>query len=368
MLRLRFRPESRALHLLALLLVGGCAERELPTVQATSETPRLAIAEDVEIVEGTITAGGSHSCGISVTGVAYCWGSNARGPLGDGTRINRLAPVAVQMPPGVQFVAISAGAHHTVALSTTGAAYTWGGLIGDGETRRQLVPVPVRMPSGVSFVAIAAGDYHTVALSATGAAYAWGSNGSGELGDGTGTNSLDPVAVQMLQGVSFARVGAGSFSVALSTEGAAYAWGYNGYGQLGDGTDVDRGTPVAVLMPPGVRFSAISAGAIHTVALATSGAAYAWGNGAYGKLGNGSLSNAYAPVPVQMPGGVSFAALDAGGQHSMAISTAGAAYGGTTTPAWWATAPPAAASLRRRRRVGSSSSKRPPARSASGAT
>ncbi|CAN5766853.1 hypothetical protein BH23GEM7_BH23GEM7_34230 [soil metagenome] len=200
MLRLRFRPESRALHLLALLHVGGCAERELPTVQATSETPRLAIAEDVEIVEGTITAGGSHSCGISVTGVAYCWGSNARGPLGDGTRINRLAPVAVQMPPGVQFVAISAGAHHTVALSTSGAAYAWGngayGKLGNGSLSNAYTPVPVQMPGGVSFAALDAGGQHSMAISTAGAAYGWGNNYSGVVGDGTTSGRFAPTPTQ----------------------------------------------------------------------------------------------------------------------------------------------------------------------------
>jgi hypothetical protein len=216
------------------------------TVRATSGGAPPILTE-------TITAGNTHSCGLDESGNAHCWGNNSNGRLGDGTTTNRPTPVAVQMPLGVSFVSISGGGSHTVALSTTGAAYAWGnngnGRVGDGTTTNRPTPVAVQMPEGVSFASIDAGGFFTVALSTTGAAYAWGENGYyGQLGDGTMADRLMPVAVQMPEGASFAAIKGGQFhSVALSTTGAAYAWGSNGSGQLGDGTYTERHSPVTVV-------------------------------------------------------------------------------------------------------------------------
>jgi alpha-tubulin suppressor-like RCC1 family protein len=280
----------------------------------------------------TITAGSSFSCGLSVAGDAYCWGSNYLGTLGSGggPLESRTTPVAVRMPEGVRFTAISAQEHHTLALSSTGKAYAWGwngsGQLGDGSTTSRPTPVLVHMPEGVSLTAISAGGYHSMALASTGVVYTWGSNDSGQLGDGTLAYRLTPAAVSAPPGVSFAAVAAGyGFSVALSSTGAAYAWGSNSSGQLGDGTLTRRTTPVAVRMPTGVTFTSISA-SVHTLALTSTGAAYAWGYNYYGQLGTGTDATGLVPVAVRMPEGVSLATARAGFYHSVALSTTGTVY------------------------------------------
>jgi alpha-tubulin suppressor-like RCC1 family protein len=278
-------------------------------------------AAGLDLIPATITAGGSHTCGLDLSGEAYCWGNNWHGQLGDGSTTGSHTPVAVVMPTGASFAAISAGEAHTAALTTTGIAYAWGsnyeGLLGTGTpVANSSTPVAVLMPPGESFAAIDAGDFHTVALTAKGAAYGWGFNWDGQLGDGTTTDSGTPVAVVMPAGESFIAISAGrEHSVALTGTGTAYAWGANWDGQLGDGTTTESSTPVAVSMPAGESFAAISAGWEHTVALTANGAAYAWGS-----------DNTSTPVAVAMPTGVSFAAISGGARYTVALTSTGIAY------------------------------------------
>ncbi|MFN5677972.1 MAG: RCC1 domain-containing protein, partial [Roseiflexaceae bacterium] len=249
-----------------------------------------------------ISAGGSHTCALTSLGAAYCWGWNTNGQLGDGTTTDRSAPVAVSMPTGVTFTQIDAGQAYTCALTSAGIAYCWGknsvGQLGDGTTTDRSIPMAVSMPAGVTFASISAGYTHTCALTSAGAAYCWGANGFGQLGDGTTTDSSTPVAVSMPSSVTFTSITAGKeYTCALTSAGAAYCWGKNNFGQLGDGTYTDkRSTPVAVSMPAGVTFASISVGYEHTCALTSAGAAYCWGANGFGQLGDGTTTDRNTPV------------------------------------------------------------------------
>ena len=123
--------------------------------------------------------------------------------------------------------------------------------------------------------AISAGVFNTVALKNDGTVWAWGLNSSGQLGDGTTTDSYTPVQVSGLTGVRAISAGFVSHAVALKNDGTVWAWGSNGYGQLGDGTTTDSYTPVQVSDLTGI--TAISAGESHTVALKNDGTVWAWG-------------------------------------------------------------------------------------------
>ena len=276
-----------------------------------------------------ISAGPSHSVALDAAGRAWAWGANNDGDLGNGTGGGTSSiPIAVSMPAGLAFKAISAGYAHSVALDTNGNAWAWGsdtrGQLGNGPGPwSSSTPVAVTMPAGITFTAIAAGEQHNMALDAAGHAWGWGDNSVGLLGDGTSTDQMSPVAVQMPPGVTFNAIDAGGFfTVAPDPSGHAWAWGDNYSGQLGNGTTQDTSHPVAVSMPPGVSFTAIVNGGDHTLALDGAGNGWTWGTGAYGQRGDGSSVNSSVPGAVSMPSGVSFIAISAGMFHDLALTVA----------------------------------------------
>src|SRR2546422_53654 len=263
----------------------------------------------VTLTFAAVTASGLHTCGLTiVTGAAYCWGANGSGQLGDGTMTNRSSPVLVQAPAGVSFAAVTGGDLHTGGLATglSAAAYCWGGngsgQLGDGTMTSRSSPVLVQAPAGVSFAAVTGGAAHTCGLTTglSAAAYCWGGNGSGQLGDGTMTSRSSPVLVQAAAGVSFAAVAAGAVPASgVTAAGAAYCWGANGSGQLGDGTNTtNRLTPVLVQAPAGVSFAAVTAGAVHTCGVTAAGTAFCWGRNVEGQLGDGTTTDRLTPVRV----------------------------------------------------------------------
>jgi len=202
-----------------------------------------------------------------------------------------------------------------LTVNSPGSGYTLTATSGVlGAARSQLFdigPKPIAR-------ALAAGFYHTCAVSVAGAAYCWGFNSFGPLGDGTTTLRTTPVAVS--GGLLFQSISAGIYhTCGLTASGAAYCWGNNASGQLGDGTTSNRTSPVAV--SGGLVFQAISAGDDHTCGLTASGAAYCWGSG---YLGDGAGSHGTTPVAVS--GELVFRAISAGWDHTCGLTTAGTAY------------------------------------------
>src|SRR5207237_1405942 len=133
-------------------------------------------------------------------GPGWAWGWNAFGQLGNGTYTDSSTPVAVSMPSGVTFSAVAGGLDCSLALDSSGHAWDWGSINGSSN------PVAVSMPTGVTFTAIAAGGYHSLALDSSGHAWAWGYNSSGQLGNGTTSSSSTPVPVIMPIGVTFTAI------------------------------------------------------------------------------------------------------------------------------------------------------------------
>jgi alpha-tubulin suppressor-like RCC1 family protein len=143
-----------------------------------------------------VDAGTLHTCGLTPGNRAYCWGDNEFGLLGDGTTTNRLTPVAVA--GGLQFLQVSTGENfHTCGVATGNRAYCWGtnftGQLGDGTTTRRLTPVAVA--GRLRFREVSAGPNHTCGVATGNVAYCWGLNDFGQLGDGTRNPHLTPVAV-----------------------------------------------------------------------------------------------------------------------------------------------------------------------------
>ena len=271
-----------------------------------------------------VSASYAHTCALTSGGAVRCWGQNAYGQLGDGTTTNRSAPVAVSgLGSGV--VAIATGSWHTCALTSGGAVLCWGintfGQLGDGTTTTRFVPVAVSgLGSGV--VAVAAGPGHTCAITSGGALQCWGLNAYGQLGDGTTTNRSTAVTVSGL-GSGVVTVGTGGYSsCAVTGGGAVQCWGYNAFGQLGDGTTTQRLTPVAV-SGLGTGVVAVTVGDEHACALTSGGAVQCWGWNGMGQLGDGTTTDRWTPVPVS--GLLSGAnTVGAGAFHTCAVTSGGA--------------------------------------------
>jgi alpha-tubulin suppressor-like RCC1 family protein len=197
-----------------------------------------------------LSAGWNHSCALDTVGHAYCWGQNNFGQLGDGTNIIRAVPTAVG--GDLLFRAIAAGGSHTCALTTDDQTYCWGrnsaGQLGIDDNQPHTLPAHVGGPP-TPFTTITAGGVHSCALTSAGDAYCWGRNSYGQVGDGTTLDRNTPVKV--VGGLSFATIQAnGAHTCAtLSNGGTAYCWGNNSDGQVGDGTTVDRPEPVAAGAP-----------------------------------------------------------------------------------------------------------------------
>ena len=281
---------------------------------------------DVSGLSGGVTAvaGGTfHTCALMSGGAVKCWGVNTTGQLGNGTTsFGSSVPVdVVGLSSGV--VAIATGSI-SCALTSAGAVKCWGGgLLGTGTTTQSSVPVDVvGLSSGV--VAIAAGGSDVCALTSGGAVKCWGNNVSGQLGNGTTLNSPVPVDVLGLSsGVTAIAVG-GIHSCALMSGGAVKCWGYNVFGQLGNGTTtLSSSVPVDVVgLSSGVTAIAAGNGGFHTCALISGGAVKCWGQNGTGQLGNGTTTDSSVPVDVfGLASGVT--AIATGTAHSCALTSAG---------------------------------------------
>ena len=275
-----------------------------------------------------VAAGGFHTCTV-VNGGVQCRGRNFSGELGDGTTIDKYMFVNVSgLTSGV--AAVAAGFLHTCALTTTGGVKCWGrnnfGQLGDGTTTDSTTPVDVSgLTTGVD--AVATGGRYTCARTTTGGVQCWGANSSGQLGDGTTTDSSTPVDVcadatcnTALSGVTAVAAG-GPNTCALTTTGGLKCWGRNNFGQLGDGTTTDSPTPADVSgLTSGV--TAVPVGLFHTCAVTTTGGAKCWGRNDFGQLGDGTTTDSTIPVDVSgLTTGVD--AASAGGLHACALTTTG---------------------------------------------
>jgi alpha-tubulin suppressor-like RCC1 family protein len=294
------------------------------TISATSNEHSATQTLTVSALSFTgLAAGNDHTCGLTAFGAAYCWGSNTAGGVGDGSGTNRLT--AVPVAGSHVYTAIASGYDDSCGRTSAGVAYCWGsnsyGQLGDGTQTNRLSPVTVSSAPVFASVSIGSSSFHTCGLTALGAGYCWGYNLYGELGNASNTNSSSPVAVT--GEIAFAKLTVGfGHTCGLTSAGAAYCWGDNVNGQLGDHTTTNRSSPV--LVEGELVFASLTAGEYHTCGLTTAGAAYCWGYNAYGNLGNGGVTESH--VPVAVAGTYAFLSLSAGAHHTCGLVAGGVAY------------------------------------------
>jgi len=283
-----------------------------------------------------VSGGQNHAVGITTTGLLYAWGYNGYGQLG----INTISvpamssPVLVSGPAGASWSVVSAGAQHTLGVTTTGLLYGWGnnnsGQVGINSLSGISSPVLVSGPAATSWSAVAAGASFSLALTSAKLLYGWGQNTSGQVGIGTLTTVSSPVAaVGPSAAQSWKQIAATPDSyttLAIKSDGTLWAWGYNGSGQLGNLSTTTVLSPVLVSGPAGASWSIVAAGTNHSLGITTTGQLYGWGFNAAGQLGNLSTTNVSSPVLVSGPAGASWSTISGGESHSVGITTAGRLY------------------------------------------
>jgi alpha-tubulin suppressor-like RCC1 family protein len=264
--------------------------------------------------QATIGAGSGHALAATAAGVAWAWGRNIAGEVGDGTTTPRLTAVPVLNVSDV--TKVGGGDSHSVALTGAGEVWTWGrnaeGELGDGTTTNRSTPAKVSGLSSV--VALETGGYHTIAVRADGTVWAVGRNDEGEL------------AVSSLTSVRAAAAGT-FYTVVLKNDGTVWGSGQNWSGQLGyEPISGAQTTPVQVGAWAGVPITgvaSISATGQHVIAMKSDGTVWGWGYNWSGQLGNGQGTVNSQSTPVQASGLTSMTAVAAGGNHSLALKSDG---------------------------------------------
>jgi len=313
----------------------------------TGATSQQFAITAIPLVFANVSAGDRHTCGVTTTAEAFCWGSDFYGQLGNGPGeilpgADSTSPVAVVnytgLPP-LTFATASASFGHTCGITTDGGAYGWGygpnGAGYSGPTPHPQGPAYAPSKPPLTFATLSAGGFdansgirtHTCGVTTAGAAYCYGANSLGQLGNGSTTDAMYATAVA--GGLTFATVSAGggssgsaAYTCGLTTAGAAYCWGDNSSGQLGDATTTGRTSPVAI--GGGLTFAAVSAGGDHTCGVTGMGAGYCWGGNSSGQLGDGTTTGETSPVKVSR--GLSFTALSGGDSHTCGITTGGGVF------------------------------------------
>ncbi len=288
------------------------------------------VCEDATQIE----AGNAATCARLETGRLACWGRNFNGELGIGSTTDQDTPIFLALE-NVEQVAL--GAEHTCARLADGTARCWGrngdGRLGNGSRAPSLDPVVVRGPAGLSELTgitdIACGDLHSCAVIDTGRVRCWGGNVVGQLGDGTMADRVDSAVVSDLLDASAITAGESHTCAIHGSDDRVSCWGNGFRGQLGQGSDDDSSTPVAVLGVGGAGLlrgvAEISAGVTHTCALLDSGLVACWGHNVVGQLGTGSMTGTTSPVLVASVSDVT--AIGLGNVHSCAIADESVCWG-----------------------------------------
>jgi alpha-tubulin suppressor-like RCC1 family protein len=274
-----------------------------------------------------------HVVAVLSTGKVVAWGRNDHGQLGDNDPGlgAKSRPVAVDLPGNVKFKAACAGFDFSMALSATGQVWAWGdnqhGQLGNGITEfDHPVPGPVKLPAGTRVTAISCGFGHTLALTSAGRVLAWGEGSGGELGSAIPRRlSRVPLPANLPARVRIRSVfAAAGTSMALSTTGQVWTWGFNDQGQLGNGSTVDhRRRPGLVRLPARTTVRQITGGADYDLALTTRGTILAWGRNDVGELGIGKatpLAPRRVPVTVHLPAGQTAVYVGTGWDSSDALA------------------------------------------------
>ena len=309
---------------------------------------RLGMRNTTFAFKQIATTGWNHTCGVNLSGDAYCWGEGAWGVLGTGSTNNATTPTRINMAgvlAGKTVNQVAVGDWHTCAIASDDRAYCWGygvntAELGNGSLAQANSPVAVTSSgvlAGKTLTQITAGFNHNCVIDSNGYAYCWGEGSYGALGNGSTALARVPVAVNMtgaLAGRTIKQISGGyRHTCAVTLDGRAYCWGENSSGQLGNNSTTQANVPVAVTMTgalAGKTIQYISAGSrYHVCAIASDNGIYCWGSNESGQLGNGTTTASRVPVAVTMTGalaGRSVIQVSNGVNRTCALANDGKSY------------------------------------------
>jgi alpha-tubulin suppressor-like RCC1 family protein len=304
------------------------------TAAPPSTTTSTAVTSTTVEVEGLeaahLAAGDQHACSVDADGVASCWGYNRMGQLGD-DRAGTDASTPVHVAGSLRFTSVSAGRYFSCGLTAEGQAWCWGdngeGALGDGTTGGGGASAnkahPVQVLGGLTFAEITTGQLHACGRTAAGVVHCWGAYAAGQLGNGSAEDQVQPSV--SAAGIAFDSIDAsGTNTCGIDGDGAAWCWGSNNAGQLGNGTKTNARQPVPGKVNGPVRFTALAVSRVHVCGLDADGAAWCWGGNSHGQLGDGTTAERFAPAKVA--GGQVFASLSGGLEHTCGVTDDGDAY------------------------------------------
>jgi len=253
-------------------------------------------------------------------GSLWSWGYNNNGQLGDGTTVNKNAPVAIAST--TKWVNIASQAYSSFAIKNNGTLWVWGdnsnyGQLGDGTGLDK--SIPTQNGTDDKWVKVDGGFRHCVAEKSDGSLWVWGNNLEGALGIGNFVSKINPVTTSSRQSGILNIALAANHSIALNTDGTIWSWGNNSRGQLGDGTTTSKTSPVKIQSD--TNFIAVTTGFEHVMAIQNNGTLWAWGYNNNGQLGNGTNTN--SSTPIQIGTDDSWATIAAGEYHNIALKANG---------------------------------------------
>ena len=260
---------------------------------------------------------------VKSDGSLWSWGWNQYGQLGNGATTNQATPQKV--PALSNVIDVAAGYDHTIALRNDGTVWAWGdnstGELGDGTFVSHSSPAQV--PGLTNVAAIAAGRNYSLAVRSDGTVWAFGAHGAGGiLGSGaTVSNSNVPMKVNGLSSIRSITSG-DDFAMAQDSNGMVWAWGYNGYGQFGNGTNTSANpTPVLISSAIITNVTDMAASGYNGYWLRSDGLVFASGYGFYGGLGNNSQTD--SKTPNQVSNLTQVTSIAAGGSMAVALRSNG---------------------------------------------
>jgi alpha-tubulin suppressor-like RCC1 family protein/Tol biopolymer transport system component/chitodextrinase len=295
----------------------------------------------VRLAGGSEAVNQEFSIQIHAAGIIWAWGYGSNGQLGTGEKTDRNTPVQGNSSTGLAAaVGADPGSIHSLAVDAAGQVWSWGGG-GNGQLGRPAAAAQNSFPGKVvttagdnlgNIVLISAGNLQGgMAVDKAGLLWVWGDNQQGQLGNGTDSfsrNSAD-VVPGLTNVVAVSSSKSGYHSLAVTAGGEVWAWGWNSYGQVGNGDFTPDGSDIHVSTPARVQglmdIVAVAAGSVHSLALDKFGRVWAWGGNTSGQLGLGTTDSNYPAhlLPVLMPGLSHITAISAGPVYSLALDDQG---------------------------------------------